>query len=116
MVSSRRFKQWPIGQMIPGYALRFGAGFMVNISTRLDDVYHRMRDILFVQPSAGVKASFSRLLARARTLEDDLRDWCLAECSKEQNVLVAEIGMDLIAGQQRLVSQSLFDLLSGRDV
>jgi hypothetical protein len=79
-----------------------------------DGAYRRMRDILFAQPSPGVKASFPRLLARARTLEDDLRDWCRAQCSED--VLVAEVGMDLIAGQPRLVSQSLFDLMSGRDV
>jgi hypothetical protein len=79
-----------------------------------DDTYRRMRGILFAQPSPGVKASFPRLLARARTLEDDLRDWCRAQCSED--VLVVEVGMDLIAGQPRLVSQSLFDLLSGRDV
>jgi hypothetical protein len=80
-----------------------------------DDAYRRMRYILFAQPSPGVKASFPRLLARARTLEDDLRDWCRAQCSRE-DVLVAEVGMDLIAGQPRLVTQSLFDSLSGRDV
>ena len=81
-----------------------------------EEAYRQMRDILFADPSPGVKASFPRLLARARTLEDDLRDWCRAECAKEQTRSVAEVGMDLIAGQPRLVSQSLFDLLSGRDV
>ncbi len=80
-----------------------------------NDAYRLMHDILFTQPSPGVKASFPRLLARARSLEQDLRNWCYAECSKEEDVLVAEVGMDLIAGQPRLVSQSLFDLLSGRD-
>jgi hypothetical protein len=45
-----------------------------------------------------------------------LRNWCRAEYSKEEGVFVAEVGMDLIAGQCRLVRQSVFDLLSGRDV
>ena len=53
-------------------------------------------------------------MARARTLESDLRDWCRARSS--ESLSVGEVGMDLIAGQPRLVSQSLFDLLSGRDV
>jgi hypothetical protein len=81
-----------------------------------DDAYRQMRDIIFVQPtpSPSVKASFPRLMARARTLESDLRDWCRAKSSEA--LLVGEVGMDLIAGQPRLVSQSLFDLLSGRDV
>ena len=79
-----------------------------------DDAYRQMRDILFAQPSPGVKASFPRLIARARTLESDLRGWCRAKSSEA--ILVGEVGMDLIAGQPRLVSQSLFDLLSGRDV
>ena len=81
-----------------------------------DDAYTRMREIVFAVPSPGVKASFPRLLAQARTLEDDLCEWCRTECAKEQTRPVAEVGMDLIAGQRRLVSQSLFDLLSGRDV
>jgi hypothetical protein len=79
-----------------------------------DDAYCRMRDILFGQPSSGAKASFPRLMARARTLESDLRDWCRAKSS--ENLPVGEVGMDLIAGQPRLVSQSMFDLLSGKDI
>ena len=81
-----------------------------------DEAYGRMRGILFDQPSPGVKASFPRILAQARTLDADLRNWCRAEYSKEEGVFVAEVGMDLIAGQCRLVRQSVFDLLSGRDV
>jgi hypothetical protein len=81
-----------------------------------NEAYGRMREIIFEQPSPGVKASFSRMMARARTLDDDLRNWCRAECVKEKGVFVGEVGMDLIEGQQRLVAQSLFDLLSSRDV
>jgi hypothetical protein len=79
-----------------------------------DDACRRMRDIIFDQPSPGVKATFPRLLARARALDNDLRDWCRARSSEE--LLVGEVGMDLVAGQPRLVYHSLFDLLSGRDV
>ena len=75
-----------------------------------------MRDIILAQPSPGVKASFPRILARARTLDHDLRNWCSAKCAKEEGVFVGEVGMDLIAGQRRLVGQSLFDLLSSRDM
>jgi hypothetical protein len=78
-----------------------------------DDAYRRMRDILFGEPSPGIKASFPRLMARARALESDLRDWCRLKCGK--NVTVGEVGMDLIAGKVRLVSQSLFDSLIYRD-
>jgi hypothetical protein len=82
---------------------------------REDQAYCRMREILFAEASPGVKASFPRLLAQARTFEDDLRNWCHMEFAKEQIRCVAEVGMDLIAGQRRLVSQSLFDLLTGHD-
>jgi len=81
-----------------------------------DEACDRMRDIIFAQPSPGVKASFPRILARARTLDHDLRNWCSAKCAKEEGVFVGEVGMDLIAGQRRLVGQSLFDLLSSRDI
>jgi hypothetical protein len=82
-----------------------------------DDVaYAQMRDILFAQPSPGVKASFPRILGRARGLTEDLRRWCLTECQREGGVFVGEVGFDMIAGQSRLVGQSLFDLLSGRDI
>ena len=78
-----------------------------------DEANGRMRSILFDRPSPGVKASFPRILAKARSLDADLRTWCGDECATEEAVLVAEVGMDLIAGQCRLVRQSLFDLLSG---
>ena len=81
-----------------------------------DEAYGRMRGILFDGSSPGVKASFPRILAQARTLDADLRNWCGGECAKEEGVFVAEVGMDLIAGQCRLVRRSLFDLLSGRDL
>ena len=81
-----------------------------------DEAYGRMRGILFDQPSPGVKASFPRILVQARTLDADLRNWCRAEYSKEEGVFVAEVGMDLNAGQCRLARQSVFDLLRGRDV
>ena len=79
-----------------------------------DEAYGQMRTILFDEPSPSMKASFPRILAQARTLDADLRDWCRAECAKEEGVFVAEVGTDLIAGQRRLVRQSLFDLLIGR--
>jgi hypothetical protein len=81
-----------------------------------DEANGRMRSNLFDRPSPGVKASFPRILAKARTLDAGLRNWCGAECAKEEGMFVAEVGMDLIAGQCRLVRQSLLDLLSGRDL
>jgi hypothetical protein len=84
---------------------------------RTDDAaYRQMRNTLFAQPSPGVKASFPRILAGARTLDEELRGWCRAECAKEEGVFVGEVGMDLIAGQRRLVPQSLFDLLNSQDM
>jgi hypothetical protein len=79
-----------------------------------DDAYRQMRDVLFAEPSPGITASFPRLIARARALESDLRDWCHVKCGEK--IPVGEVGMDLIAGKVRPVSQSLFDLLSGLDV
>ena len=81
-----------------------------------DAAYRQMRNTLFVQPSPGVKASFPGILAAARTLDEELRRWCRAERVKEEGVFVGEVGMDLIAGQRRLVAQSLFDLLSSQDI
>jgi hypothetical protein len=101
---------------IYGKARRIGFPAVVRRLKADDEAYGRMRGILFDQPSPGVKASFPRILAQARTLDADLRNWCRAEYSKEEGVFVAEVGMDLIAGQCRLVRQSVFDLLSGRDV
>jgi len=74
-----------------------------------------MRQALVDQPSPGMKASFPRLLVRARGLTDELRAWCLSETDGSRNYRVGEVGLDLIAGQQRLVSHSHFDILSGRD-
>jgi hypothetical protein len=76
----------------------------------------RMRELLFGQPSPGVKASFPRLLARARGLTEDLHAWCKSETQRDTDIIVGEVGLDLIAGQRRLVAHSLFDILSERDV
>jgi hypothetical protein len=76
----------------------------------------RMRQLLFDQPSPGMKASFPRLLARARGLTDDLRAWCRSATQINQDIFIGEVGLDLIAGQTRLVAQSLFDILGGRDI
>ncbi len=75
-----------------------------------NDAYGQMRDIIFGQPPPGIKASFPRLMARARTLESDLRDWCRTKSAEA--TVVGEVGMDLVAGRPRLVSQSMFDLLT----
>jgi hypothetical protein len=75
-----------------------------------------MRDVLFAQPSPGVKASFPRLLARACGLTKELRSWCRSESQRGKGIMVGEVGLDLIAGQKRLVVQSLFDLLSDREL
>jgi hypothetical protein len=81
-----------------------------------DATYARMREVLFGQPSPGVKASFPRLLARARGLTQELRTWCRSESQRDKDIVVGEVGLDLIAGQKRLVVQSLFDLLSDREL
>jgi hypothetical protein len=81
-----------------------------------DAAYARMFELLFDQPSPGVKASFPRLLAHARGLTADLRNWCQRETQRDKEIFVGEVGMDLIAGQTRFVTQSLFDILSGRDL
>ena len=53
--------------------------------------------------------------ARARGLTDELRAWCRSETDGTKNYVIGEVGLDLIAGQQRLVAQSHFDILSGQD-
>ena len=81
-----------------------------------DTAYARMFELLLDQPSPGVKASFPKLLADARGLSVDLRNWCQRETQRDKDIFVGEVGMDLIAGQTRLVTHSLFDILSGRDL
>jgi hypothetical protein len=83
---------------------------------KLDDVAcSLMRQALSDQPSPGMKASLPRLLVRARGLTDELRAWCRSETDGTKNYVVGEVGLDLIAGQRRLVAQSHFDILSGQD-
>jgi hypothetical protein len=48
--------------------------------------------------------SFPRFLVRARGLTEELRTWCQSETRYDKEVVVGEVGMDLIAGQMRLVS------------
>jgi hypothetical protein len=81
-----------------------------------DAAYAQMREVLFGQTSPGVKTSFPRLLARARGLTEELRDWCRSEMQRDKDILVGEVGLDLIAAQTRLVGQTVFDILSGRDL
>ncbi|MGY4234994.1 hypothetical protein ACVIIW_003941 [Bradyrhizobium sp. USDA 4449] len=76
----------------------------------------RMRNIVFDRPSPGVEASFPRLLVRANGLTDDLRTWCHSKTLPSDEILVGEVGFDLVAGQLRLVAHSLFDILSGQDL
>jgi hypothetical protein len=80
-----------------------------------DAAYALMCQLLFGQPSSGMKASFPRLLVRARGLSEDLGAWCQSETQHDKDIFVSDVGLDLIAGQMRLVAQSLFDILSGRD-
>jgi hypothetical protein len=81
-----------------------------------DATYARMCEVLFSQPSSGMKASFPRILARARGLTEELRSWCRSESQRDSDILLGEVGFDLIAGQTRLVAQSLFEILSGEDL
>jgi hypothetical protein len=89
-----------------------------NIIRRIQNdgaTYGAMQKRLSEQPSPGIKASFPRLLGRARGVSDELRAWCVSECERAKSELVAEVGLDLVAGQARLVALSLFDLLAGRE-
>ena len=85
---------------------------VVNRIKEDDLLYAKMRDNLLTLPGPGVKASFPRMMGRARGCSDELRLWCRTECERSEHDLVAEAGFDLVAGQQRLVVQSLFDLLA----
>jgi hypothetical protein len=72
-----------------------------------DTAFEETREALSLQPSPGAKASFPRILSRARGFSADLRAWCREECQRAESDLIAEVGFDLIAGQKRLVVQSL---------
>lgn len=110
--------EWAVNQL-GGDLWESPAHWIPSVIRRLkqdDAAYERMRKILLEKLSPGIKASFPRLLARARGLTGDLRSWCQSEALDDRDVLVGEVGFDLIAGQMRLVSHSLFDLLSGQDL
>jgi hypothetical protein len=77
--------------------------------------FAQTKDTLFSAPSPGLKASFPRLLSRAKGFSEELRDWCAEECRRAEGDSVGEVGFDLIAGQHRVVVDSLFDLLAGRE-
>jgi hypothetical protein len=77
--------------------------------------FAQTKDALFRTQSPGMKASFPRLLSRARGLSEELRDWCAEECRRAEGDSVGEVGFDLIAGQHRVVVDSLYDLLAGRE-
>ena len=92
--------------------------WMPSVLRRLqadDAAFSQTHDLLLGGPSPGIKASFPRILSRARGLSDDLRDWCVTEYRRAENDFVGEVGMDLIAGQEQLVVHSLSELLSGPD-
>ena len=80
-----------------------------------EDAFVQTQDALFSAPSPGLKASFPRLLSRAKGFSDELRDWSAAECRRAQGDTIGEVGFDLIAGERRIVVQSLFELLAGRE-
>jgi hypothetical protein len=94
------------------------AYWIPNIIRRVqsdDEMCAAMQGRLSGQAPPGVKASFPRLLGRARGVSDELRAWCVSECERAKTDLVGEVGLDLVAGQARLVVLSLFDLLAVRD-
>jgi hypothetical protein len=80
-----------------------------------DEICAAMQRRLSQQSSPGVKVSFPRLLGRARGMSDELRIWCVSECERAKTGVVGEVGLDLVAGQARLVTLSLYDLLAGRE-
>ena len=87
-----------------------------NLVRRLqadDDVFNFLSGRLAENPSPGEKASLPRLLTRARGLSDDIRVWCIDEITRgERDDAIAEVGMDLVAGEYRVVRQSLMDVLT----
>jgi len=89
-----------------------------NIIRRIqsdDEMCAALRGRLSGHASPGVKVSFPRLLGRARGVSDELRAWCVSECERAKTELVGEVGLDLVAGQARLVAGSLFELLAGSE-
>jgi hypothetical protein len=54
--------------------------------------YSLMRQALFDQPSPGMKASFPRLLVRARGITEELRVWCRSETDGTKTYIVGDGG------------------------
>jgi hypothetical protein len=90
-----------------------------SIVRRLEEdpaAYSQTLALLLDRPSPGVKASFPKILSRARGFSEELHNWCLTELRRADTDQVAEVGFDLIAGQHRIVAHSLFDLVAARDI
>lgn len=90
-----------------------------NLVRRLqadDEVFNLLSGRMAKNPTSGEKASLPRLLTRARGLSDDLRCWCNDEITRsERDNAIAEVGMDLVAGEHRIVCQSLMDVVTATD-
>ena len=81
--------------------LRFDDQLLANLTARL-----------FADPSPSQKASFPRLLSTARGMSPELREWGLAEITRQTGKEgLSEIGFDLVSGTHRTVWHSLMEVI-----
>jgi hypothetical protein len=77
-----------------------------------DELFTRLTERLFADPSPSEQASFPRLLALSRGLSPELRGWALGQIDRQVGGRgPVEIGLDLAAGTHRAVWHSLMDML-----
>jgi hypothetical protein len=77
-----------------------------------DQLAARLACRLFDCPSPTEKATLPRLLASSRGMSPDLRNWSLAEITRQVGAEgLSEIGFDLVAGANRAVWHGLMDAL-----
>jgi hypothetical protein len=77
-----------------------------------DQLFTNLTARLLAEPSPSQKASFPRLLSTTRGMSPELREWGLAEITRQIGKGgLSEIGIDLVSGTHRAVWHSLMDVI-----
>ncbi len=78
-----------------------------------DDLARLLTSHLIGDPSSSDKATIPRLLAAARGVPTELRQWCIQQSAKQmEEGSFPQTGFDLVSREVRPVVHSLFDVLA----
>ncbi|AFZ27223.1 putative NTPase (NACHT family) [Cylindrospermum stagnale PCC 7417] len=77
-----------------------------------DSLLEMLFSHLQANPTPSSKATIPKIIASARNLSPELRDWCIEEANYQlSSIKTPEIGIDWISGGMRPVVHSLLDIL-----